>query len=100
MTISLKNIGGLLLSLSIAAALLYYGHEGLEAELARPNRTWYVIAFYGCIFVAGLFVAPTIRSPLETGGKAAAKLYSMGRRAYDGKAVTNEIELPPPETKS
>lgn len=95
--ISFSNIVSLLFSLTIAVTLLYYGHEGLEKELAREHRDWYVMAFYGGVVVIGLLVAPSIRDRVIPAAKAGFTLISLGRRATDPKviAAVPEIELPP-----
>ncbi len=95
MTVSLKNIASVFVSFSVALGLLYFGHKGLERELARTDRSLWVLGFYGALVILGLLAAPTIRDRIVGGAQAGIKLARLGRRAYDGQAITNELELPP-----
>jgi hypothetical protein len=99
MKISLKNIASLLVSSLISLAMLFYAHQGLEAEIARPNRSLIVLAGWAGLGVLGLLVAPTIRDRIVPAARTGFTLVRLGRRAYDGQAITADLELPPPEAK-
>lgn len=86
-TVSLSNIVNLFVSLVIAGGLLYYGHQGLERELARENRSLWVEGFYAAVVVCGLLVAPTLRDRIVPAAKVGFKVFAAGRRAYDGKVT-------------
>jgi hypothetical protein len=87
--ISLANLANLLVSIGLALTLLYFGHNGLEVELARPNRSLWVMGFYGGMIVLGLLAAPTIRDRVVAGAKAGFTLVRDGRRVTD-----RYVELP------
>jgi hypothetical protein len=88
--IDLRRLLGLLASFLIGLGLIWYAHEHLERELARPERSMALLAIYGVIGLLGMLIVPTIRDRVIPAAKTGFTLASLGRRAYDGKAVVDD----------
>ena len=86
-TVSLRNIVSLLISFALGLVMIYYAHEHLEAELARPERSMLLIAAYAMIGIVGVLVVPTIRDRVVPAARVGARLVQLGRRATDPTAV-------------
>lgn len=94
-SISWKHIGGLLLSFCIAIPALYYGHNGFEAEILRPNRQWYTLAWYAWWILFGLLATPSVNDRARGIMSTGLSFVSRARRAARGDPVTDELQLPP-----
>lgn len=92
--ISWRNLADLFVSLSLSAGMLWYAHQGLEAEQALgEHRSLTVMGLYAILGLVGLLVAPTIRDRILPAANAAVILIRTGRRGGDVAVVV------PPETK-
>jgi hypothetical protein len=89
--ISVRRVLDLLVSFLIGLGLLWYAHEHIEQELARPDRSVTLLAIYGAVGLIGMLVVPTIRDRVLPAAKTGFTLASRARRAYEGKADADDV---------
>lgn len=83
-------------------AIIFFGdlaHDEIVRAAAERN-VWVALVEAGFVVIAALIV-PGLNDAIEDGGNRGARLFSLGRRAYDGKlaaanaAAIPDIEVPP-----
>jgi hypothetical protein len=62
-------------------------------EFHSATRSIPLIAGCFAAVVFGALIVPQLSAAVEDGGQKGFRLFSLGRRAYDGKVA--EIEIPP-----
>lgn len=75
-------------------ALIGFCADGFHDEFSRgATRSLVLLGFLAAGVLLGALIVPGLNSAVEDGSKTGFRLFSLGRRAYDGKVA--EIEIPP-----
>lgn len=96
MTVSLRNLGELFVTLGVGCVMVFFAHQGLEAEYALGrDRSVPMMAGYAMLGLTGLLVAPSIRALILPAWRAVYVIVRTGRRSTDVAAVA--VQVPPTE---
>jgi hypothetical protein len=80
----------------LGLALIAAAGDFFYQEYHNPARSMMLLAFFGAAMALGALIVPGFDHAIEDGSQKGFKLFSLGRRAYDGKALVPEVEIPAP----